>query len=578
MPINSPNYGMKKFLFLIVLMSCILGLRPIEAWKDSEKQRHHLSLGMPLVDWLGLRNGVGVSNPWLYDELKAFPSAEGFGKYVIGGRGGEVLMVSNRDNAGNGSARNAWESATPGYIIFETAGYINVKNERISPKDDKTVLGQSAFRNKGQGISFKMDQSNRYMGPLFVNKNGEGFGNHITRYLRYRRGIGILGECCGDNFTPWGTEKRFIVDHCSFAFSTDQNVSFPSVGGYTVQYSISAFGLKWATHQYNKPGDSNYATGHSKGSLTSDTAECSWFGNLFANNNDRNPLIEAKATGITKVDITNNFFYNRGIFGIQLLPAQGILHVNVVNNYWKNGPQSKERRYGFIWPSMPSGTYNDYRYDNSNYLKHRLYVKGNISPKRPSLKDPEWQVVGAWDDNRVAEHPEVHQVDTPFDFSIDPARVLNATALESKLLSHVGASLYRDNFDELAIENAINNSGSIINGDGFTGDDLPSFTDFTGGYAPLSDMTSLPKDDDKDGIENRYDGDSDEYDSSLAYPNGLQVPDVITLSGSHNQVVPYFILNQKIWVNPGYELIEVRYFNTQDIEALTLSDFPYKQH
>ncbi|MDB4291913.1 hypothetical protein N9954_00790 [Maribacter sp.] len=569
---------MKQVLFLIVFVFCTLGHTPKKAMGYSHNHRNQHSFDIPLVDWIGLHNGMGVANPWLYDELKAFPSAEGFGKYVTGGRGGAVLMVSNLDNTGEGSARRAWESKTPGYIIFETAGYINVGGREISPKDDKTVLGQSAFRNNGQGISFKMDMSAPHERPLFGNKRGQGFGNHSTRYIRYRRGLGILGECCGDNFTPWGTDKKFMIDHCSFAFSTDQNVSFPTVGGYTVQYSISAFGLKWATHQYNKPGNRGYPNGHSKGSLTSNTAECTWFGNLFANNDDRNPLIQAKATGITKVDITNNYFYNRGIFGIQLTSTQGIFNANIVNNFWKDGPQSKERRYGFIWPSMPSGTYENYRYNNPNYLEHRLFVKGNLSPKRPSSKNPDWEVVGAWDDNRNAEHPEVHQAKHSFDFKIDTASLLTASELEGKLLSHVGASLFRDSFDELAIDNAINNSGSIINGDGYTGDQFPKFTDFTGGYPPLSDMTETPEDDDKDGLENRFDADSDDYDTSFAFPNGLQVPDVISLTGSHNQVVPYYILKGQVWVNPGYEIIEVRYFNLQDIEALTLTDFPFTEH
>ena len=569
---------MKKLPFLVVSIFCMLGLTPEKNVGYSQINKLPLSLGMPLVDWIGLQQGVGVSSPWLYDELKAFPSAEGFGKYVTGGRGGPVHMVSNRDNIGVGSARMAWESEVSGYIVFETAGYIKVGGRQIAPKDDKTVLGQSAFRNNGHGISFRMDTLARYPGPLFGNKEGHGFGNHSTRYIRYRRGAGILGECCGDNFSPWGTEKRFMIDHCSFAYSTDQNLSFPTVGGYTVQYSISAFGLKWATHQYNKPGNRGYPNGHSKGSLTSDTPECAWFGNLFANNDDRNPLIQAKSLGITKVDITNNYFYNRGIFGIQLNPNGGIFNVNAVNNFWKDGPQSKERRYGFIWPSMPSGRYNDYAYGNPNYEEHRLYVKGNLSPKRTSLKDPEWQVVGAWDDNRNAEHPEIHQVDTPFPFLIDQERILPTSELEDTLLSHVGASLFQDGLDKLTIENAINNTGSVINGDGFTGDDLPSLSNFTGGYPPLSDMTEKPFDDDKDGIENHYDADSASYNSSLAFPNGLLVPDKITLSGSHNQVVPYFVLNKKIWVNPGYELIEVRYFNAQDMEALTLTDFPSPQH
>ena len=89
----------------------------------------------------------------------AFPTAEGFGKYASGGRGGKVVEVTNLNDTGEGSLRWALteagrENAT---IVFRVSGIIDIgpnpqrKNERsIRAKlKNVTIAGQTA---PGEGI------------------------------------------------------------------------------------------------------------------------------------------------------------------------------------------------------------------------------------------------------------------------------------------------------------------------------------------------------------------------------------------------------------------------------------------
>jgi hypothetical protein len=100
--------------------------------------------------------------------LLAFPGAEGFGANSVGGRGGEVYVVTNLDDSGEGSLRDA-VSAEDRIVVFAVGGLIQIEDRMVVSKR-VTILGQTA---PGDGIT--------------VYGNGWSFSNaddSIARYIR----------------------------------------------------------------------------------------------------------------------------------------------------------------------------------------------------------------------------------------------------------------------------------------------------------------------------------------------------------------------------------------------------------
>lgn len=72
----------------------------------------------------------------------AFPGAEGMGQNAEGGRFGEVYKVTNLNDSGEGSLRDAVSSPNR-IVVFEVGGVIEI-SDRIVVESNIYIAGQTA--------------------------------------------------------------------------------------------------------------------------------------------------------------------------------------------------------------------------------------------------------------------------------------------------------------------------------------------------------------------------------------------------------------------------------------------------
>ena len=263
-------------------------------------------------------------------QLLAFPTAEGYGKFTKGGRGGVVIEVTNLNDKGPGSLRAAVEAKEPRTVVFRVSGTIELASPITIKNPFITIAGQTA---PGDGICLK-----NY--PLNI-----GADNVIIRYLRVR-----LGNGSGQDYDAVSGRfvKHIIVDHVSATWSVDETMSIYHCDSVTVQWCIIAESMFNSTHIKGAHGfggiwGSNYGTYHH---------------NLIAHNSSRNPRM---ASGSGYMDYRNNVLYNWGynsLYGGENQqagdPRFSFSKFNIVNNYYKPGPatQPGDVSYRIANPAM----------------------------------------------------------------------------------------------------------------------------------------------------------------------------------------------------------------------------------
>lgn len=286
----------------------------------------------------------------------AFPTAEGYGRFALGGRSGRVIAVTNLADSGPGTLREAVEGSGPRTVVFDVSGLITLESRLIirSTNSNLTIAGQTA---PGNGICIRK-----------YNLGMLGATNVIARYLRVRPGnisgmtLDGMGMASSDNC---------IMDHCSISWTLDE--SFSSRGGknITLQRTLISEALNEAGHKKYPPGTQHgYAA-----SIGGDIG--SFHHNLLAHCAGRNWSL---AGGLTKsnshyagrLDLRNNVVYNwksRATDG-------GAHEVNFVNNYYQPGPATK---FFYALNAQYGGFPGSQRY----------YFAGNVMPGRFGLTNQE---------------------------------------------------------------------------------------------------------------------------------------------------------------------------------------------
>jgi hypothetical protein len=253
----------------------------------------------------------------------AFPTAEGYGRFARGGRGGRVIEVTNLldYNSGKGetvipgSFRAAVEADGPRTIIFRISGVIHLKLPCAVHNPYCTIAGQTA---PGDGI-------------CLADYGAGAYGTHdvIIRYMRFRVGDGAQRAMDGAGM---GYCDNCIMDHCSISWSSDEGTSSRGAKNITSQRNIVAEALHHGPH-YRASDRTKLETHAFAGSISGNIG--SYHHNLLADCTDRNWSL---AGGLTQggkyagyLDIRNNVVYN----WTARTTDGGVKALNYVNNYYK---------------------------------------------------------------------------------------------------------------------------------------------------------------------------------------------------------------------------------------------------
>lgn len=325
-----------------------------------------------------------LSAALLPDTLVAFPGAEGFGKYTSGGRGGKVVYVTTLADDANGETEGSLRWAVkqfpdePLTVCFAVTGEIRlVKDLRINRKN-YTIAGQTA---PGVGI------------VITHNKvNCGGSENFIIRNIRFRIGRNdVNGNIITQN--AFGAENcsNYIIDHCEFGWSTEENMNTYDSHFITVQYCIVHEGLN--------------SSGHPKGARG---YGCQWGGspasyhhNLLVNNNKRSCRFNGAQSNdfVVYLDYINNVVYNfeggsNGCYGGENTAKldsgeynglNSAHECNFINNYYKVGPNTTNKKWFFSVEAARSGA--------TSWGPSQWYLSGNVFDGVASATADNWSAI-----------------------------------------------------------------------------------------------------------------------------------------------------------------------------------------
>lgn len=387
----------------------------------------------------------------------AFPDAEGYGRYARGGRGGRVVEVTNLNDSGPGSLRDAvTNDIGPRTIVFTVSGIITLASRLVLNQPYVTVAGQTA---PGKGICLRA-------APFGYTGN-----DVVVRHMRLRLGKGITYDGMGLTGANYS-----IVDHCSISWTIDEAFSSRSGKNITLQRTLISEALNAAGHQNYPPGTEHGYAATIGGDIGS------FHHNLLAHNYGRNWSLggglDANAYYAGRLDITNNVVYNWG----SRATDGGAYEVNFVNNYYKPGAGTT---FFYALNAQNEGT---------GLGTQQNYFAGNVMP-------------GYFDETNQTRGREATGISVPYNNFVDTPFFASHVTTQSAgtaykmVLSDVGCSQpVFDDHDTRIITETLNGTytyvGSVTGKKGFPDDEAD-----VGGYENYPAETRASDwDSDHDGL------------------------------------------------------------------------------
>lgn len=378
------------------------------------------------------------------EKTPAFPGAEGFGRYVTGGRGGAVYRVTNLNDSGEGSLRWALSKPGPRTIVFGVSGTIHLESALDIP-GNTTIAGQSA---PGDGICVA-----DY--PVAIKGN-----NVIVRYMRFRLGNKYVKKDGADGWDGFGgfDKQDWMIDHCSVSWSIDECLSVLGNKNTTVQWCLVAQSLVNSGHTKGAHGYGGNWGG----------SGASFHHNLLAHHGSRTPRLGPRPTTQLdeRMDMRNNVIYNFGGNGCYGGEA---MTVNIVNNYYKPGPGSptgnKGKRIAGIGIRTDEYVKTYPAYAPAHHIWGKFFVEGNVNSKYSDVTSDNWTYgiynnidASGCDGTYTAKTKDTIKLAEPMPFIVTTTHT--AAQAYDKVLQYAGASLHRDSFDELMVSDTRNGAAT----------------------------------------------------------------------------------------------------------------------
>lgn len=455
-------------------------------------------------------------------EAPAFPGAEGHGRYVTGGRGGEVRHVTTLVDDGKtttkGTLRWAVNGSAKKIVVFDVGGIIALTKELVFG-DNTTIAGQTAPE---PGITLR----------YYTVRPG---ANNIIRFIRFRRGEEKDVNDGAD--ATWQRNKTGIVfDHCSFSWSIDEIASFYDNRNFTMQWCTLGEALANPGHTKGE---------HSYGGIWGGKG-ASFHHNFLCHMQNRAPRFcgarydwggydktkYGSSIQAEIVDFRNCVMYNWGN-GNGCYGGTGGGNINIVNNYYKAGPATSNKTRVTQVSVATSGNA-----DGSPFMGYcaRYYINGNyVTAAGSNAANYDWKGViydsGTFtidgerycaDANHLYGENVTYKQNTAgtdcvkikLDTPVETGEITthSAETAYEKVLANVGASLYRDAVDARYMQEAANGTTTYIGtapktGDGKTITHRPGIIDFVkdqGEYTLESTARPAEFDADNDGIADAW--------------------------------------------------------------------------
>ncbi|HUZ97340.1 MAG TPA: hypothetical protein VMU57_20750 [Edaphobacter sp.] len=266
----------------------------------------------------------------------AFPGAEGFGATATGGRGKPVVFVTNLQDDGSGSFREAAEHSNA-MILFTVSGVIHLKSN-MNIGSNLTIAGQSA---PGTGITVadaKVSMTNS--------------SNIIIRYMRFRGGIAESPKVSSLNLA---NASHVMLDHLSIEWGRWDNIQTNGNNYSTIQNSIIGEGIN-----------------PQKFGCLCESDDLTLSHNLWIDNKSRNPK------GKGHIQYVNNVVYNWGVTGYVGGHSATDHDADLVGNYFIKGPDSSTSFIGEF-------TRTDHTYQAGNFADMNL--NGKLDGRPVTKKD-----------------------------------------------------------------------------------------------------------------------------------------------------------------------------------------------